>query len=329
MKKRILASLIGLVMIFTLGSCGGTNEGGTVSEKMSNANQMGMLAVSDGWVYGIGNVDSEHSEVAFTASKLDGSEKKVITRDSIPTYVNVINDELYYILQLPEGNHLYKSDLDGNNREKVIKDKNICAYQVVDDTIYYQEIDFDTNTPMSFYKCDINGENSELILEEPGFYPYVVGDKVYYQDPYGDNFYSTYNMKTKKTKKLSKNNTYMLSVDDEYAYGVQCDGSYFDGVMKGDLVKINLETKESETLAENVRNDALHVASDYVYYIGSEDELLYRVKKSGGDGKAISENKVGTMYVYGNDIAYITYDETGFFEDAYTCDYKGKSETKL
>ena len=329
MKKRILASLMALVMVITLTACGG-NEGGTISEDMSNHNQMKMITVNDDWVYGIGNSSKEYKDIVFTATKKDGSDKKVITKDSIPTFVNVVNDQLYYILQLPEGSNLYKSDLDGKNRKMLLNGVDVCSYQIVGDTMYFQELAFEDNMPMGFFKCNLDGSNPEPVLEEMGFYPYVVGDKLYYQDPFGEDYYNVYDMKTKKTKKLTGKFTYMLSVDEENAYAVECDKGYFDGGTTGDLVKINLASKEKETLVENVQSDCLQVADEYIYYIDGSDHKGYRVKKSGGSGKLVVDNdQVGSMYIYGNDIVYITYDETGYFDKAYSCDYKGKGEKEL
>ena len=322
--------MMAFAMVVTLTGCGG-NEGGTVSEGMSNQNLMKMETVHDGWVYGAGNASDEYKDVVFTATKLDGSEKKIINEKSIPTYVNVYNEKLYYILALPDGSKLFRSDLDGKNEEQLLKGVNIGSYQIVDDKIYFQEMDFNTDMLMGVFQCDMDGKNPKEVLMKEMVSPYVVGDKLYYQDIANNETYYAYDMKTKKNKKVSKKYTYMLSVDDEYAYGINAKESiYATEDMKGNLVKINLETGESETLKENIYGGFLQVAAKDIYFIDNETGAICKISKKGGEAKTVIEDSgVGNAYLYGNDLVYITYDDVGYFGDVYVCGPKGGDSTKL
>lgn len=322
--------VMALAMVITLTGCGG-NEGGTVSEGMSNQNLMKMITIYDGWAYGAGNKSDDYKDVVFTATKLDGSEKKVISEESIPTYVNVYNEKLYYILALPEGSKLFRSDLDGKNREQLLKGVDVGSYQIVDDKIYFQEMDFQTDMLLGVFQCDLDGKNPKKILAKEMISPYVVGDKLYYQDVVKNETYFAYDMKTKKTKKVSDKFTYMLAVDEKYAYGVHSEKSaYADDTMNGELVKINLENGESETLTKNVYAGFLQVASKDVYFIDNETGTICKISKDGGDAKTvIDEPGVGNAYISGNDMVYITYDETGYFDNVYVTDVNGKNSEKL
>lgn len=330
MKKRILAAFMSFVLIFTLTSCDG-NKGGTVQEGMSNQNLMKMVTVHDGWVYGAGQIDEKNTQVAFVASKLDGSEKKIISRKAIPTYVNVYEDNLYYLMQTPEGSRMYKCDMDGKNEKEVLKGVDVNSYQIIDGKIYYQEFDFVFNAPLGVWSCDMDGKNKKNIIKDPVLYPYVSGDKIYYQNDLEDYTYYVYDMKTKKKKKIGDKFTYMLAVDGEYAYGIETKKYFFDeGGDKGKLVKINLEDGKKEELTDNAYGGFLQVTDKYLYYMDMEKGALSRIKKDGSDKETIVADKnIGNMYVYGNDFIYITYNDVGYFDQVYRCNPKGEDSTKL
>lgn len=319
-----------LVMVVTLTGCGG-NEGGTVSEDMSNQNMMKMEAVHDGWVYGAGNASDDYKDIVFMATKLDGSEKKIINEQSIPTYVNVVNDKLYYILSLPDGNKLFRSDLDGKNQEQLMKGVNVGSYQIVEDKMYIQEMDFSTDMLLGVFECDLDGNNPKEVLMQEMVNPYVVGDKMYYQDVAKDETYFVYDMKSKKSKKVTEKFSYMLAIDDESGYAIKSKESmYASEEMTGDLVKINLETGDSETLKEGIYGGFLQVASKDIYFIDNQTGAICKMPKDGGEAETVIEEPgVGNAYIYGDDLVYITYDDVGYFGDVYLCDPKGKNPEKL
>lgn len=330
-KKRIIALAAAVMVMFSVTSCGSENKGGTVAEDMSNTNMMRMEYVSDdGWVYGAGYTDDKKSEIAFVASKLDGSQKKVISDMAIPMFVSEHEGKLYAIMQTEKGSNLYSFDTDGGNAEKILP-MDITSYTIQGDKIYYQPYDFATGISFGYEKCDLDGSNRETVLMREIYYPYLAGDKLYYQDDNKEEAWFVYDLETEKTEKITDSYCYNFVADGEYGYYIKAESSYFEGSNSGELMKINLETGESEAIAENVYVGMLQVADSRIYYTSGESgQICSADKKDGGSEKTVIESKsAGSLYIYGDNMVYMTYDDVGYLDEVYTCRADGKDNTKL
>jgi uncharacterized protein YchJ len=121
------------------------------------------------WVY------FSDSSGHLVKTKLDGSEKKILSKDT-PRFITVVGDWIYYS-NTTDGNKLYKIKTDGKGEEKLNDDKSMYP-NVNGGWIYYAN----RSKGDSIYKLRLDGSNKKMLDKDGAKYLNISGDWIYYSN---------------------------------------------------------------------------------------------------------------------------------------------------
>ncbi len=306
--KKLLAIITILIIAFSsLTGCVNTAElqpKEDVQEAMSNFNSKGKFCVKDDYIYAASAANG------LVKMKLDGSDYTVLVEDGIPSFINVRDNSIYFMLMKDDSTGIYKCDLDGNNLERIVNDETYCL-QLLGDKMYYNKYHKDAGKTTGFYKADLNGKNEKSILIHEIYDTYVVGDVLFYQNKNSDETACRYQMVTERHEALSSGISYGFVTDGINGYFVKNDKSITEGDYVGDIVKVDFKTKEETVLFEGADVQTLVLKGDSIYFVNANDEgRIYCISKDGGEAKLVVEDtNCMNIAVYGDALFYYDYNE--------------------
>ena len=301
----------------------------TVKREMSNHNSEGVFAIWKDWVY-FTDFDADSGNGRLVRSHLDGKDYQVLVQDCDPTYITFKDDVLYAVLWYRDlGPALVSMAPDGKGETTLIEDA--MDVQIVGDEIYYnlgEGEDYEFNN-VAFYRCNLDGTESEAIMVKTTYDNFVAGDLVYYVDAKDEKVH-VYEMETEKDALVTEDRAMRFVTDGTYGYYLVRPED--DEAETTSLVRIDLKSKETKVLAEEVSVDVLLVEGDKVYFGDpSADNRIKSVDKDGsGSFTVIEDTNVRYLCCQNNKLMYFDFDKNGEYVDhLYICNIDGSKKNRL
>ena len=218
-------------------------------EQYSNLANDGYVAANDQYIF-MSNADNQ-------LVKLDKDMNVVKKYDvKYATYLNLVGEKLYYT---DKDHHICVLDIK-TEKSDTLQDVSAFYMTYHDNKLYYQN-DGDNE---SLYVYDISSKTSTKLLDEHIYNMNFNGDIIYLT---GKSSIISYNMMTKATD----------TIYDQQVYGsVYKDGYLYFSTPKMAIGRVNVETKESETIMDNIGYSVFVMSDEALYYVGS-DAKMYRI----------------------------------------------------
>lgn len=205
---------------------------------------------------------------------INNPEKREIVSD-VNTYQSIIVDGMIYanIVDLgPDGNGLYRIDLDGSNKKKLVN-ASINCMQYESDYIYYCK-----STKGQLFRIDLNGKNNEeILIQGTGEYiettHFIVNQEwIYFNNRNHDELNGAVNSNLSICR-VRDDGTEFEELADGYVSNIyNKDGKkYLLYINKDILYMMNLETKEVEEIFSG-RITSVNVFQDKIYVLDWETE---------------------------------------------------------
>ncbi|OAB42376.1 DUF5050 domain-containing protein [Paenibacillus glacialis] len=251
---------------------------------IGNLNNGGWYASYEDWIFFNNPLD----QGTLYKEKLDGTDRHKINDDVFVDNLNMINEKLYYV----SGNTIYKSDIDGTNRE-IVMELGLGGphlMSVVGDWIYYTK---GTSMFMPLYRIQTDGTSNQLLEKNEVSSIAVVDGKIYY------------------TMYLSK--LFIMDVDGSNKKKL-LDGSFSNIVVKNNTLYFNYNkniytmgtdgtslTKISDHNAQNI-----NVSGDWLYYSNYSEysKKLYRINLIDHTTQKLGDDKISNLHILDNKIFY-------------------------
>lgn len=247
----------------------------------------------------------------------DGKHKKMITIIDAPQHINVVGNWIYYRTSkvTVEGAYLYKVNINGKHRQKILDDK-VGAFIVMDDQIYFKNI----SDHGRLYKVHVDGNHLNLLDSGNAEDINIIDDWIYYKNvSKNDEIYKIKTDGSEKTAlgiKISLYSSLYLYEDEIYftdlsddggaLYRTDLTGNHKEKIYTGeisyicfsdewayflkknaeggnDLIKYNLIKHVEENLLTDITVNGLgiNIVGDWVYYISRKDDDIHRIKNDG------------------------------------------------
>ena len=221
----------------------------TDTEQYSNLSNDGSVAANDHYIF-MSNNDNK-------LVKLDKDMNVVKTYDiKYATYLNLVGEKLYYT---DKNHHICVLDIKTEKTETL---QDVSAFYMTyhDNKLYYQN-DSDKER---LYVYDISSKASTKLLDQRIYNMNFNGDTIYLT---GKSSIISYNMTTQATD----------TIYNEQVYGsVYKDGYLYFATTKMTIGRVNVETKQSETIMDDI-GYSMFVMSDKAIYYVSSDAKMYRI----------------------------------------------------
>lgn len=248
-------------------------------EQYSNLANDGYVAANDQYIF-MSNADNQ-------LVKLDKDMNVVKKYDvKYATYLNLVGEKLYYT---DKDHHICVLD---TKTEKSATLQDVSAFYMTyhDNKLYYQN-DGDNE---SLYVYDISSKASTKLLDQHIYNMNFNGDIIYLT---GKSSIISYNMTTKATE----------TIYDQQVYGsVYKDGYLYFSTPKMAIGRVNVETKESETIMDDIGYSVFVMSDEALYYVGS-DAKMYRIDLKTKNTSAVYQfqsHRISGMQIV-NDQLYI------------------------
>lgn len=301
-----------------------------VQQEMSNFMCESNYYIYDGWIYTV-SFPLEGGSGLLAKMRTDGSDYFVLTDKGTPYYITVDGEYIYTILGSSEFSRIYKCRLGGNGLTQLV-DTDVLYLQVVEDYLYYNKLDKESGRTTGYYRCDKNGANEEIVLDKEIYYGYIVGNDLYYQDDNDGETIHRYNMETKEDIRITNERSYAFVVDGEYGYYIGSERTASESNYTGNLVKINLLTKEETVLYENASTSATLLKDEKLYFINANDEnRIYCINKDGTGIKLVSQDtNCSSLATYNDYLLYTDFDSNNEYVDGlYISNMDGSDKINL
>jgi len=313
MKKLIL--LLVTLLVFT--SCTQSQEQIKIGSSSGNISNGGLICAFDkGIIY---RSESDNWKLYY----YDGKEKVKIC-DDIASYINIIDDTVYYS-NYSDGHKLYKVNFDGSNREK-ITDFHVSNVNAINHEVYF--VNMDDN--FIIQKLDEKGKEVTIIDSKTNSLV-TDGLSLYYIKPTGKDEFSIfmYKLKSKEITQLTQGQYchYINVIDKQLFYW---------SVNENVLRTIDLETLENKVLI-NQGIDHLNSSKNYLFF--TNPKVGYNIFRCNLDGTnleqiskiAKDENNLpsfnpSSIYVAYDRIYYRSYSDEVFADSLNVIDSSLKKE---
>lgn len=221
----------------------------TEIEQYSNLSNDGTVAANDHYIF-MSKPDSK-------LVKLDKDMNVVKTYDiKYATYLNLVGEKLYYT---DKDHHICVLDTK-TEKSETLQDVSAFYMTYHDNKLYYQN-DSDNE---SLYVYDISDKTSTKLLDEHIYNMNFNGDIIYLT---GKRSIISYNMTTKATD----------TIYNEQVYGsVYKDGYLYFTTPKMTIGRVNVQTKESQIILNDIGYSMFVMSDEAIYYVGS-DAKMYRL----------------------------------------------------
>jgi hypothetical protein len=297
-----------------------------VDTQVGNIANYGIAAKNGEWIY------FSSMEEGLCKMKEDGSSKTLILPDKSITYINIVDDYIYYT-SLTNGSKLYRIKTDGTGIRMLsengvsdvhvvdkwiyfinegegeykickmktngselseISSRSVSALFFVDDTIYYRQREYDGK--LNKYRlCRMNsdGTNKTKILDEDIRYFRISGDWIYYVDKDNYNIYKVRLDGSEKTKINADKSSY-INVVGEWIYYVNYGDTHNHALYK---IKTDGSSRTKVLEETGLNMHYLNIIDDWIYYV-KVDFLgaTYRVNIDGSENMRLSINNYDTSW---------------------------------
>lgn len=205
----------------------------------------------------------------------DGTTSTKILSD-IDNYV-ITSNSIYYI-NGADNSKLYKSNLDGSNKVKLI-DNPISYLNIGEQNIIYSTKDQEVKkllfhkTVGKVYKADLDGSNNTLLTDNLGYCLNTVGNYVYYINHSDNDRIYKISLDSKENTKVSGDSAETINVNDGWIY--YCNNSkpitisvgytLEQTAEVGTLYKVKTDGTGSQKLNNSYSRD-INVVSNSIFY---------------------------------------------------------------
>lgn len=347
MKKCLFLIMLTMSMLFIFCSCGSNNSAtnenqeapavidttdyNLVQTAMSNFVCENTYSIYDGWIYTM-SFPEDGGYGLLAKMRTDGTEYTELTLIGAPYYINVDGEYIYMILVTEEGStKAYRCRLGGNDLKK-LTESNVWYLQLEGDYLYYNKFDNENSKTKGFYRCKKDGTEETLIFDKEIYYSYVIGDNIYYQDDKDGETIHRYNIETEEDEKITEGYSYSFVTDGECGYYIKNDKSTAERDYIGNLVKINISTKEETILYEGVSSAGILLKDDLIYFTNANDEnRIYSIGKNGEGIRLVSQDTNCVRLASFDDyLLYTDFDENDEYIDGiYKCNLDGSDKIMI
>jgi|GEM_PF-647000 hypothetical protein len=253
--------------------------------------------------YKTNNTVKKYITNLYTLSSDGATSTKTLS--NIDEYI-VTDNNIYYI-NAGDDYKLYKSDLTGNNKVKLI-DTQISYFNISGQNIIYSTKEQDVKKAIvktsagKVYKADLDGSNNTLLTENIGYCLNTVGNYVYYINHSDNNKIYKVSLDGKESTKVCNDSAETINVSNGWIY--YCNDSkpitisvgytLETTASVGTLYKIKTDGTGSEKLNDSYSRD-INVGADSVYYHKYFDngsmnaDIRTKIKKDGSNDISLSE----------------------------------------
>lgn len=272
------------------------NEPVGISKVKTNGKKKQKIA--DGYMYYLNIIDNniycleydeDKDQNNLIKIKTNGKEKEILARDIEEAQIIAIDKWIYYY----KNQNLYRVKLNGTDRQKV-SNKEIMYYQIEGNNIYYI---YQNNNSQYIAKMKLDGTDSKRIAkidtsetEEKYIALYVKAGKIYYitaNEEYNKDYYLyKMNNKGENIEKICKIDDNILNVN------MQQDAIYYivaENYNSYKIKSIKYNGTAKETLKEEEMAGGISVTSDWIVYLGINEDYDDIMKMISLDGKKIEE----------------------------------------
>ena len=255
------------------------------------------ITVKDGWVYYVKWGDDGRNPSIKKVRQSGSEETKLVSaKDGYSIdYMFIYNNSIYYTMEKEneDGTYdssLYRCNLNGKNKERVINRAVFFPY-IIGDYIYYQ----DDEEYSRLYRCELDGSNAVQITEDT-VYDYIFdGEYIYY---------SSYS----KTPEYDENNH---PVNDN---------------VKQIIKRIGIDGSNPKKIVTS-KTDLFVISEDRIIFTNASDSYrLYSCDKTGDDIQNLSqESHIGYLDICGDNLLFATYSDGDFssVDGVLMCDTDG------
>jgi len=252
---------------------------------IGNLNNGGWYTGYEDWIFFNNPLD----QGTIYKEKLDGTDRHKINDDVFVTNLNIINGKLYYI----SGNIIYKSDIDGANRELLL-DMGLGGprlMSVVGDCIYYTK---GTSMFMPLYRMKTDGTSNQLLEKNEVSSIAVVDGKIYYTIYFSKLFVMDIDGSNRKK---------ILEGPISTAVDVKDNTIYFNYNEK--LYTLGTNGKSLTSISDHNARD-INVHGDWLYYSNYSEysKKLYRINLIDFTTQKLGDDKTSNLHIVDNKILY-------------------------
>jgi hypothetical protein len=250
---------------------------------IGNISNDGRFCKNGEWIYFSNNKDKGK----LYKKKLDGTGEEKISDDEWSSFINSIDDEIYY----SSSGKLTKCKTDGS--QKTILDTGANCVNVIDDWIYY------TKGPIQIgriYRMKTDGSCKEKMCDNSVTGLVVYKDEIYYTI----EFCKLFKMKTDGSNKVK-----LFGAAGEYISQIDIKDQWLYFGYKDALYKIKTDGSSLTKIVDDYAQD-INIIGDWIYYSNHSEysKKLYRVKIDGTSRQKLSDDKVSDIHNIGNYIYY-------------------------
>jgi len=253
----------------------------TISNTESNLRNNGYAAYYDGTTY---------YSVDNCIYKKKDNETSLVFKDTIescPSYINVVDDWIYYYRSPSKGpdeqSGYYKIKIDGTNNTKIVTGFNNYNFFILNNRIYYTALHIGTGTFDTIRSTNLDGLDPKILIENCNVFT-IDNGWIYYRP-------------CEKTE--YDHGEYRLSIS---LYRMKMDGSQqeclfedldtYGGIwVKGDsiyMLKSNMLYKaslvdENFKLLSNDKIDNININNGWIYYTSAESLTIKKMKTDGSE----------------------------------------------
>lgn len=185
----------------------------------------------------------------------DGKKKKLLTFFRQGKQLVVYNDHMYFCRYSAYTDEpLVRTDLNGGNEQVLVQ--KVGGYCIINDRIYYTDIDIETEPKLCSMKTD--GTDVKLIRYAYARDLLPMGNKLIYSDRNREDRMFIYDLNTETETCICYDRCWGLNASEEWIF-------YRNQSEMGDLYRIRPDGNEKEKLADgNIVN--FHVIGNSVFY---------------------------------------------------------------
>lgn len=283
-----------------------------------NIGNYGIAAKNGEWIY------FSSMEEGLCKMKEDGSSKTLVLPDKSITYINIVDDYVYYT-SLTNNSKLYKIKTDGTGI-KMLSENDVSDVYIVNGCIY-----FINNVEDEYKICRMKTDGSELSeISSKGVSDlFFFEDTIYYtQREYDDklNKYSLYRMNSNGTNKtkIHDEDINNFNILGEWIY-------YIDKDNNSNIYKMRLDGSD-KTKINSDKSSYINVVGEWIYYVNSIDihnDALYKIKTDGSSRVKVLD-AAGSRVVALNKIDdWIYYVRVDFYGATYRVKIDGSENIRL
>lgn len=196
---------------------------------------------------------------------INGKNGDLFTTDTA-FCLQLVNNNLYYLVSNEKGPHFYKQSIDGSEPE-LIADDLIYPACAIGETIYYNG----RNQDHELYAFSTSTDSATSIWAGNLWNPIVDGDYVYYMDVPNNYRLCRYSLSQDVIEVLTEDRIDMFNMGSGKIFYQKSSGK------SPALIRMNYDGSEKETIAEGVFCD-INMTSAFVYFhpLGNDAPMYHQ-----------------------------------------------------